>query len=166
MGRTLRPVTDFGPELAALAADMVATMYAAEGVGLAANQIGEDWSVFVFDCPDETGRHTVGVVCNPVLELPVGSARRLDNDDEGCLSWPGAYVPCARPDFAVVTGQGLNGEPVRFEGAGLLARCLQHETDHLNGIVFGDRISLKARKKLDKQMQKAAEEYPLTWPAS
>lgn len=164
MGRSLVRVTSFDAALTALAADMVATMYAAEGVGLAANQIGVDSAVFVFDCPDATGRHTAGIVCNPVLELPVGEERRLDDDDEGCLSWPGAYVPCARPDFAVVTGQGLSGEPVRFEGDGLLARCLQHETDHLNGIVFGDRISLKARKKLDKQMQKAAADYPLTWP--
>lgn len=166
MGRALRPVTVFDDALVTLVADMVATMYAAEGVGLAANQIGEDSAVFVFDCPDATGHHTVGVVCNPVLELPVGADRRLDDDDEGCLSWPGAYVPCARPDYAAVTGQGLSGEPVRFEGNGLLARCLQHETDHLNGIVFGDRISHKARKKLDKQMQKAAADYPLTWPAS
>ena len=164
MGRSLVRVTSFDAALTALAADMVATMYAAEGVGLAANQIGVDSAVFVFDCPDATGRHTAGIVCNPVLELPVGEERRLDDDDEGCLSWPGAYVPCARPDFAVVTGQGLSGEPVRFEGDGLLARCLQHETDHLNGIVFGDRISLKARKKLDKQMQKVAADYPLTWP--
>jgi peptide deformylase len=166
MGRTLAPVTEFDDALISLVADMVATMYAAEGVGLAANQIRVDAAVFVFDCPDASGRHTVGVVCNPVLELPVGNDRRLDNDDEGCLSWPGAYVPCARPDVAAVTGQGLSGEPVRFEGDGLLARCLQHETDHLNGIVFGDRISLKSRKKLDKQMQKAAADYPLTWPAS
>jgi peptide deformylase len=165
MGRALLAVTVFDEALASLVADMVATMYAAEGVGLAANQIGVDSAVFVFDCPDATGRHTVGVVCNPVLELPVGADRRLDDDDEGCLSWPGAYVPCARPDFATVTGQGLSGEPVRFEGNGLLARCLQHETDHLNGIVFGDRLSHKARKKLDKQMHKAAPDYPLTWPA-
>lgn len=166
MGRTLLRVTDFDDALVSLVADMVATMYAADGVGLAANQIGADCAVFVFDCPDDTGQHTLGVVCNPVLELPTSGDRRLDDDDEGCLSWPGAYVPCARPDFAAVTGQGLSGEPVRFEGTGLLARCLQHETDHLNGIVFGDRISQKSRKKLDKQMQKAAADYPLTWPVS
>lgn len=166
MGRTLTPVTVFDDALVSLVADMVATMYAAEGVGLAANQIGVDSSVFVFDCPDASGRHTLGVVCNPVLELPVGADRRLDDDDEGCLSWPGAYVPCARPGFAAVTGQGLSGEPVRFEGDGLLARCLQHETDHLNGIVFGDRLSHKMRKKLDKQMHKAAPDYPLTWPVA
>lgn len=166
MSRALIQVTEFGDALASLVADMAATMYAADGVGLAANQIGVDAAVFVFDCPDASGRHTAGVVCNPLLELPVGGDRRLDDDDEGCLSWPGAYVPCARPDFAAVTGQGLSGEPVRFEGDGLLARCLQHETDHLNGIVFGDRISLKARKKLDKRMHKAASDYPLTWPAS
>jgi peptide deformylase len=166
MTRALQPVTSFGAELEQLVADMVATMYAAEGVGLAANQIGVDSAVFVFDCPDATGQYVAGVVCNPVLELPEGAARRLDNDDEGCLSWPGAYVPCARPDFAAVVGQGLHGEQVRFEGTGLLARCLQHETDHLNGIVFGDRVSQKARKKLDKQMEKAAGDYPLSWPAS
>jgi peptide deformylase len=68
--RECRDVTDFGPELAALVDDMFASQRAAEGVGLAANQIGEDLAVFVFDCPDASGRHTVGVVCNPVVTLP------------------------------------------------------------------------------------------------
>src|SRR6478672_10430454 len=96
------PVTEYDDALAALAADMVATMYAADGVGLAACQIGEDVAMFVFDCPDEAGRRVVGVVCNPVLELPEGRDRVLDADDEGCLSLPGAFVECARPDFATV----------------------------------------------------------------
>ena len=86
--------------------------------------------MFVFDCPDDEGVRTVGVVCNPVLTLPEGKDRRLDADDEGCLSFPGAFVECARPDWARVDGFGLDGEPVHFEGDGLLARCLQHETDH------------------------------------
>ena len=109
---------------------MVATMYAADGVGLAACQIGVDLAVFCFDCPDESGTHTVGVVCNPVVALPEGKDRNLDESDEGCLSYPGAFVECARPDQASVTGTGLDGEPVSFSGDGLLARCLQHETDH------------------------------------
>lgn len=164
MHRRLAPVASYDEELRGLAADMVATMYAAEGVGLAACQIGVDRSVFVFDCPDASGRHVQGIVCNPVLELPEGRDRRLDDGDEGCLSYPGAYVECARPDFARVTGTGLDGEPVSFEGDGLLARCLQHETDHLMGTVFGDRISARNRKKLARQMEKAAEEYPEGWP--
>jgi peptide deformylase len=144
---------------------MVATMYAADGVGLAACQIGVDRSVFVFDCPDDTGTHHRGVVCNPVLRLPEGRERKLDDGDEGCLSFPGAFVPLARPDFAVVEGQDLDGNPVRYEGTGLLARCLQHETDHCNGTVFGDRLNRRSRKKLEKQHEEMVDEYPLDWPA-
>jgi peptide deformylase len=165
MHRPARPVIEFDESLRSLVADMVATMYAAEGVGLAACQIGVDLSVFVFDCPDDAGTAYQGVVCNPVLELPEGKERRLDDGDEGCLSYPGAFVPCARPDWARVTGQGLDGEPVEFSGTGLLARCLQHETDHTLGTVFGDRLSTRLRKKLRKQMEAEAEDYPDGWPA-
>ena len=165
MHRPQQQVTAYDEELRALVADMVATMYAADGVGLAACQIGVDRAVFVFDCPDESGERTVGVVCNPVLTLPEGRDRRLDDGDEGCLSFPGAFVECARPDVATVRGTGLDGEPVEFSGDGLLARCLQHETDHTLGTVFGDRLSTKQRKKLQKQHDKAAEDYPESWPA-
>lgn len=179
-GGTVRPITRWGtpvmhaPQkivevfdeaLQTLAADMVATMYAADGVGLAACQIGEDVAMFVFDCPDESGQHTVGVVCNPTLTLPEGRERHLDNDDEGCLSYPGAFVACARPDWARVDGFGLDGQPVTFEGDGLLARCLQHETDHTVGTVFGDRVPARARKKLQKLHDKATGDYPAGWPA-
>ena len=165
MHRPQAAVTTYDEALTRLAADMVATMYAADGVGLAACQIGEDVAMFVFDCPDASGQRTVGVVCNPEVTLPEGRERHLDEDDEGCLSFPGAFVECARPDFATVTGTGLDGEPVSFEGDGLLARCLQHETDHTLGTVFGDRLSAKARKKLGKKHDAAADDYPLTWPA-
>jgi len=157
-------VTSYDEGLRSLVADMVATMYAADGVGLAACQIGVDLAVFVFDCPDESGERTVGVVCNPVLTLPEVGDRHLDDGDEGCLSFPGAFVECARPDFATVTGTGLDGEPVTFSGDGLLARCLQHETDHTLGTVFGDRVSTKNRKRLQKAHDKAAEDYPAEWP--
>lgn len=182
-GGSVRPITRWGAEvmhrrqqtvtsdqfgstdLRALAADMVATMRAAEGVGLAACQIGVDLAIFVFDCPNAWGERVVGVVCNPRLTLPEGDNRRLEEDLEGCLSYPGAFAPCARPDFAAVDGFGLDGEPVHFEGDGLLARCLQHETDHTQGRVFGDRLPTKARKKLQKAHDKAVEEFPTAWPA-
>lgn len=165
MHRAQQRVRVFDDALRVLAADMVATMYAAEGVGLAACQIGEDVAMFVFDCPDESGERWAGVVCNPVVTLPEGRDRHLDDDDEGCLSFPGAFVECARPDHARVDGAGLDGEPVTFEGDGLLARCLQHESDHIHGTVFGDRISARAYKKLQKQHDKLASDYPETWPA-
>jgi peptide deformylase len=165
MHRTNRPVTTYDDDLRMLAADMVATMYAAEGVGLAACQIGVDLAMFVFDCHDSSDERTVGVVCNPVVTLPEGRARRLDEDDEGCLSLPGAYVPLARPDFATVEGFGLDGEPVVFSGDGLLARALQHETDHTRGTVFGDRLSTRWRKKLQKAHDRTADDFPDDWPA-
>lgn len=165
MHRPQAAVTTYDDALRALAADMVATMYAADGVGLAACQVGEDVAMFVFDCPDEDRERVVGLVCNPVLTLPEGRDRELEEAEEGCLSFPGAFTPLARPDRATVTGTGLDGEPVTFEGTGLLARCLQHETDHTLGTVFGDRLPTKARKKLTKAMDNAAEDYPLDWPA-
>ena len=166
MHRMQEPITDFDDGLHDLVADLVATMYAADGVGLAACQVGVDRSVFVFDCPDDQGIQHRGVVCNPTLFLPVGKDRELDDDDEGCLSLPGAFVPCARTSFARVEGQGLDGTPVRFEGRGLLARCLQHETDHCHGTVFGDRLGKRVRKKLFKLADAAAPDFPPGWPAA
>jgi len=164
MHRAQADVTAYDDALRTLAADMVATMYAADGVGLAACQIGEDVRMFVFDCPDDDGQRTVGLVCNPVLHLPAGKDRQLDEADEGCLSLPGAFVECARPDAARVTGTGLDGAEVEYAGDGLLARCLQHETDHTNGTVFGDRVPTKARKQLQKLHDRHAEDYPADWP--
>ena len=165
MHRLQEPVTEFDDELRALVADMTATMYAADGVGLAACQIGVDRQVFVFDCHDADGVRHRGVVCNPDVLVPEGKDRRLDDGEEGCLSFPGAFVACPRPDYAEVVGQGLDGSPVRYAGTGLLARCLQHETDHTKGTVFGDRLNRRAYKKLQKQMEAAAADYPLDWPA-
>jgi peptide deformylase len=165
MHRTQEPITDYGDELHALVADMVATMYAAEGVGLAACQIGVDRAVFVFDCHDDVGRRHQGVVCNPVLFLPVGRDRELDDGEEGCLSLPGAFVSCARPSYARVEGQDADGAPVSFAGRGLLARCLQHETDHCNGTVFADRLNRRQRKKLLREADAVADSFPPTWPA-
>ena len=161
-----RPVTEFDDHLRSLVTDMFATMYAAEGVGLAATQVGVDLAVFVFDCPDDDHVRHSGVICNPVVELPEGKDRKLEAADEGCLSLPGAYIELARPDHAVCRGQDLEGQPVEVVGTGLLSRCLQHETDHLNGTVFGDRLAGRARKKLYRLHEESAEDYPADWPVS
>ncbi|MFG2086940.1 peptide deformylase [Spirillospora sp. NPDC048824] len=151
--RPCRPVEEFGPALRELADDMFASMYEADGVGLAANQIGVDLCVFVYDCPDEDGERHKGAVVNPVLELPVLENRRLDDDEEGCLSVPGPHARLARPDRAVVHGFDVTGGQVTVAGTGLLARCLQHETDHLEGRLYIDRLSARSRKKVLKEFE-------------
>jgi peptide deformylase len=157
--RPCAEVTEFGPELAALVDDMFVSMYAAEGVGLAANQIGVAQRVFVYDCPDDDGVRHVGVLVNPVLEELEPSRRTLDESAEGCLSVPGAYMELARPDYAVVRGQDQHGEPVTVEGTGFFARCLQHETDHLNGYLYIDRLSKRDRKEALRQMAEKTPGY-------
>ncbi len=159
-----KPVMAFDHVLATLVADMVATMYAADGVGLAANQVSVALKVFVFDCPDDDGVRHTGVVCNPVLTLPEGRSRQLEESEEGCLSLPGAFAWHARPDHARVDGLDVEGRPVSYAGDGLLARCLQHESDHLDGVVFGDRLPNRARKKLFKEAELLADQFPAGWP--
>lgn len=159
-----RPVTEFGEELHTLIRDMFATMSDAHGVGLAATQVGVDLAVFIYDCPDGDDINQVGAVCNPVVTLPEGDARNLESTEEGCLSLPGGYQPLARPDHATCTGQDPWGNPITVVGTGLLARCLQHETDHLNGTVFGDRLSNRMRRKLYAQADDLAHLYPDDWP--
>ncbi|HET9168226.1 MAG TPA: peptide deformylase [Actinospica sp.] len=159
--RALRPVTPDrfgGGELKQLIADMFATMYVAEGVGLAANQVDVDLRVFVYDCPDGEGTRHVGHICNPVVDELPAAERVLDEDDEGCLSVPGPYKPVARPDHAIVRGTDWEGNELVLDGHGFFARCLQHETDHLNGYLYIDRLPARARKDALKQMQKMRDE--------
>lgn len=149
--RPCREVVEFGTvELAALVEDMFRTMDVAEGAGLAANQVGVDLRLFVYDCRDESGARHIGHICNPVLAEP--TVRRLVEDKEGCLSVPGPYLRLARPDHAVVHGVDIHGAPVTVEGWGYFARCLQHETDHLNGHLYLDRLPEKTRRKALKEM--------------
>ena len=142
-------------------------MEAAEGVGLAANQVGVDLAVFVFDCPDDDHQRHVGVICNPVVTLPEGKDRNLDKADEGCLSLPGAYgeLAPARPRRLPRRGR-VRRRRSRWSAPVLLARCLQHETDHLNGTVFGDRLAGRARKKLYSAHEELADLYPADWPVA
>lgn len=131
-------------DLAELIADMYDTMDAANGVGLAANQIGVSKRLFVYDCADTRGR-TVrrrGVVINPVLETSEVPETMPDPDldDEGCLSVPGESFPTGRADWARVRGLDADGTPIELEGNGLFARMLQHETGHLDGFLYLDRL--------------------------
>jgi peptide deformylase len=131
-------------DLAQLIADMYDTMDAANGVGLAANQIGVSARVFVFDCADSRSRSVRrrGVVVNPVLEtseIPE-TMPDPDLDDEGCLSVPGESFPTGRADWARVRGLDADGSPIELEGTGLFARMLQHETGHLDGFLYLDRL--------------------------
>lgn len=161
--RACRAVTEFGPELWDLLATMFATNAAANGAGLAAPQIGVDLAVFVYDCEDAFGRRRQGLVCNPELSL---AAEPVDATDlEGCLSYPGAAVPVARPDFAICRGQDQFGRPITVKGTGVLARCLQHETDHVRGIVMADRLTPEEFQELRRQKKQHAREYPAKWPA-
>ncbi|WP_086562795.1 peptide deformylase [Streptomyces africanus] len=147
-----RDVTEFGPDLAALIDDMFLTMYTADGAGLAANQVGVDLRLFVYDCPDDEGVRHVGHIVNPVLEPLDAADRRLLDEGEGCLSVPGATMDVPRPDRAVVRGYDRHGEPLVIEGTGYFARCLAHETDHVDGQVYLDRLSGRERKDALRQM--------------
>ncbi|MFF0558742.1 peptide deformylase [Streptomyces sp. NPDC004266] len=145
------PVTDFGPELARLVEDMFATMYAAHGVGLAANQVGVGLRVFVYDCPDDEENRHLGHVVNPRLVEADGD---VIPGPEGCLSLPGLEAPTPRFDRAVVEGVRLDGTPIRIEGTGFFARCLQHETDHLEGGVYADHVTGWRKSRLLRAIRK------------
>ncbi|MBT2384691.1 peptide deformylase [Streptomyces sp. ISL-11] len=157
--RECKDVTVFDEELAQLIDDMFASQKTAEGVGLAANQIGVDLKVFVYDCPDDEGVRHTGAICNPVLDELPADRRVLDDSNEGCLSVPTAYASLARPDYAVVRGQDAKGNPVAIEGTGYFARCLQHETDHLYGRLYIDRLSKRERKDALRQMAEGTPRY-------
>ncbi len=132
------PVTAFDADLVALVERMRASMHAAEGVGLAANQIGIGRSVFVYEIGPSSG-----VVVNPVL---VETAGEVVEDEEGCLSVAGQVFFTPRFERATVRGLDLDGTPVEIVGEGLLARCLQHETDHLAGRLYLDHLSGAERR--------------------
>jgi peptide deformylase len=165
-----RAVTDFDDALRTLVEDMFETMAAAEGVGLAANQVGIDLRLFVMDCPDEeTGQRVRAVVVNPVLESSPRPETMPDpeEDEEGCLSVPGEAFPTGRAEWARVTGVDAAGEPVTVEGRGFLARCLQHEVDHLDGLVYTDRLVGRNRRAALKALRRNGWGKPgLSWDPS
>ncbi|MEV0080119.1 peptide deformylase [Nocardia neocaledoniensis] len=131
-------VTEFGPELAQLVADLTETMHDDGGVGMAAPQIGVGLRVFVYDTGDAAGH-----VVNPVWTA-IGDDEQVG--PEGCLSIPGVRYDVRRALRVHVTGVDRTGAPVEFEATELLARCVQHETDHLDGVLFVNKLEPADRK--------------------
>ena len=140
------PVADFDKELRRLVADLTDTMLEAPGAGLAAPQIGVGLRVFTWHIDGELG-HLV----NPTLDL----SEELQDGPEGCLSLPDLTFDCPRALRVVAKGFTMHGEPVRIEGSDLLARAIQHETDHLDGVLFVDRLDREARKLAMKAIREA-----------
>jgi peptide deformylase len=136
-------VRTFDAALRRLVDDMFATMYAADGAGLAANQIGVGRCAFVYDCGDDEGVWHRGVVVNPVV---VEEGGEPIDETEGCLSLPGFSTRLARPSRVSVHGQDVDGSPVEITGTGYFARCLRHEVDHLQGRIFTDLVIGDSRK--------------------
>lgn len=149
------PVVDFDRELRRLVADLTETMRDEGGAGLAAPQIGVGLRVFTFEVEE-----VLGHLINPVLDFP--DAEEQDGP-EGCLSLPGLYFDTKRRQNVVARGFNEYGDPVRLVGAGMMARCVQHETDHLDGVLFIDRLDQAARKEAMKAIR-AAEWYDQAAP--
>ena len=137
-------VVDFDKELRNLVSDLTDTMIEAPGAGLAAPQIGVSLRVFVWDVDDELGH-----LINPTLDL----SDELQDGEEGCLSFPDLRYPTPRSMRVVAKGFNMYGDPIKVEGSEMLARAIQHETDHLDGIVFIDRLSQAHRKLAMKEIR-------------
>jgi len=143
---TAASVVDFDKQLRTLVQDLTDTMLAAPGSGLAAPQLGVGLRVFTYNVDD-----MVGHLVNPVLTL----SEDTQTGDEGCLSIPGLTFDCTRAFGVVARGFDMYGEPVVVEGTDLLARCIQHETDHLDGVLFVDRLDAATRKAAMKAIREA-----------
>jgi peptide deformylase len=140
------PVVDFDKQLRVLVQDLTDTMLDAPGAGLAAPQIGVGLRVFTYFTEGD-----VGHLINPRLAL----SDETQYGDEGCLSIPGLSFDCIRSERVVAGGFTMYGEPVVVEGSGALARCIQHETDHLDGVLFVDRLDAETRKAAMKAIREA-----------
>jgi peptide deformylase len=146
-----REVEAIDDDVRALVDDLLETMYAEDGIGLAAPQIGVPLRVFVYDVRDD--ELDPGVLVNPRIVEATGKQKEV----EGCLSIPGLDEVVERSGQVVVEGLDRDGEPVRIEATGLLSRCLQHENDHLDGVLFIDRVSPLKRRMLLKKWSKTDE---------
>jgi len=149
------PVEVFDDKLQTLIADMTETMYSAQGIGLAATQVNVHQRIIVIDVSDESNEPLVFI--NPEVEILEGGEREYD---EGCLSVPGYYETVVRPENVLIKAFDAKGEPFELKPDGLLAICIQHEIDHLNGKLFVDYLSplkrQRIRKKLEKQHKRSA----------
>ncbi len=149
-------VTVFDAALARFGRDLLETMRAAPGVGLAGPQVGVLRRVFAYDVgvDEETGEHPYGVLVNPVITHREGE----QHGDEGCLSFPGLYYEVTRAMEVTVAAQDVTGQQRTVAGSGLLARCLQHEIDHLDGVLFIDHLSRGDYKRAMKEWREVADE--------
>jgi len=141
-------VTVFDKELRQLVTDLEQTMLDAPGAGLAAPQIGVSLRVFTYHVDDEQSGHLV----NPVLHFP---SDETQDGPEGCLSIPGLTFDCVRREHVVAHGQNMYGDPVTIEGTARLSRCIQHETDHLDGVMFVSRLDAETRKAAMRAIREA-----------
>jgi peptide deformylase len=148
-------VTEFDQELRDLVKDMFETMDLAPGVGLAAPQVGVSLRLFVYSYPDDDDNPRRGVIINPTLSHSIIDSSEPDEelDSEGCLSFPGERFALNRGEKAVVEGVDLDQNPVRIEADGWFARIFQHEFDHLNGIIYVDKLPLASRQEAFALMQ-------------
>ena len=149
-------VTEFDDRLKKLVSDMFETMYAAPGVGLAAPQVGVSKRLFVMDCSVGHDPSQRVALINPEILAVEGD----QSGEEGCLSFPGIFFPVKRSLRAVVRAQNVNGEFFEIDGMELTARCMLHETDHCDGIVFIDKTTPLKRemaKRKIKKLQKAGQ---------
>jgi peptide deformylase len=140
-------VVDFDRQLRRLVKDLAETMLEERGAGLAAPQLGVSLRVFTYDVDD-----MVGHLVNPVLEFP---DEEEQDGPEGCLSVPGLYYDTKRRMNVVAKGVDMHGEPVQIVGSALMARCLQHETDHLDGVLFVDRLDPDTKKEAMRAIRHA-----------
>ena len=146
------PVEAVDDELRRLARDMFDTMYHAEGIGLAGPQVGVSRRILVVDVTNDDESRHVHALVNPVI---VEAGREQDRATEGCLSIPGLEEKVTRPVRVTVDALSLDGDPVRIEADGLFARALQHEVDHLDGVLFIDRLSPLKRGLLLRKWRKS-----------
>ena len=154
LNKVAKPVAVVDDRIRKLVADMAETMYAAPGVGLAAVQVGVPKRLFVMDCSGGKDPQERVALINPEVVRVEGT----QNGDEGCLSFPGIFTPVERNLRAIVRAQDLKGEWFELDGMELTARCMLHETDHCDGIVFLDKMSTIKReivKRKIKKLQKA-----------
>jgi peptide deformylase len=148
--RPATSVAEITPEIQRLIDDMIATMYAAPGVGLAAPQIGVPLRLFVVDVSLGRRAEDLRVVVNPKVESREGTQL----EEEGCLSVPGFEATVLRPSAIVVSGLDRDGHPQVIEGRELMARALQHELDHLDGVLFVDRLRGIKRQQIVRRVHK------------
>ncbi|WP_426938514.1 peptide deformylase [Pseudarthrobacter sp. S3] len=156
----------FDDGLRALIADMFETNEAANGVGLAAPQVGVGKRIFVYKYANHDGAPPIGVLVNPVLTLSKisGALPDPEEEEEGCLSFPGGAYPLKRAEWARVEGFDGYGQPVEFEATGWFARVLQHEYDHLDGKLYVNRLMDRYARKAMKLARKSGWGVPgLTW---